>query len=174
MADDTRQEEEIAAGDSVSANLEQALRFKRDSLQEQLQAIDTSISELQAEFTTKLEELHSRKRTCEETLNHIRALLKIETKSTDSAANVTVKNDDLSATDAALNLLQESHVPMHYKDMAVTLESRGVHISGVDPAATLLSRISRDERFKRVKRGTYGLKGWRKPKNKRMSRRKQR
>jgi len=151
--------------DNNSAYLEQALKLKRDSLMEQIRAFDSSIAEVQAEFATKLEELHSNKKTAEEALSHIQALLKIETKSLESETVLTPKADDtISITDSALSLLQESHQPMHYKDIASTLKARGLQISGIDPAATLLSRISRDERFKRVKRGTYGLKGWRKPK----------
>jgi hypothetical protein len=166
-------EENILSGpsntpDSESANLEQALKLKRDSLLEQMRSIDSSIAELQADFATKLEELHSNKKTYEEMLNHIQALLKIETKANKNETIVIPNIDDLgSITDSAFNLLQETHKPMHYKDITSTLKGRGIHISGIDPAASLLSRISRDERFKRVKRGTYGLKGWRKPKTRR-------
>ena len=156
-----------------SIRLDEALKLTRDSLLEQIRSIDALIVEVQAEFSSKLEELHSNKKTCEETLNHINALLKIETNATEKQTISNSSDDDsLSITDSAFSLLQESHQPMHYKDIAGVLQGRGVHISGVDPAATLLSRISRDDRFKRVQRGTYGLKGWRKPENRKRTIRK--
>jgi hypothetical protein len=157
---DTKTDKEIS-----SIGLEEALKLKRDALLEQIRSNDALIAELQAEFATKLEELQSNKKTYEEMLSHIQALLKIETKSIEPESTSKLINDnDVSITDSAFSLLQESHLPMHYKDIASTLKTRGLHISGVDPAATLLSRMSRDDRFKRVKRGTYGLKGWRRPK----------
>jgi hypothetical protein len=165
MIDDNMKSDAKIVPDTNSAYLEQALKFKRDSLTEQIRTLDSSIAEIQAEFATKLEELHSNKKTAEEALSHIQALLKIETKSIEPGTGFPPKvNDNISITDSVFSLLQESHQPMHYKDMANTLKARGLQVSGIDPAATLLSRISRDERFKRVKRGTYGLKGWRKPK----------
>jgi len=157
---DTTTEQEIS-----SIGLEEALKLKRGALLGQIHSNDALIAELQAEFASKMEELQSKKKNYEEMLNHIQALLKIETKATETeTASNFINDDNVSITDSAFSLLQESHQPMHYKDMAHTLKARGLHISGVDPAATLLSRISRDDRFKRVKRGTYGLKGWRKSK----------
>jgi len=158
---DTRTEQEIS-----SAALEAALKLKRDSLLEQIRSTDALIGQVQAELSSKLEELYSNKKTYEETLSHIHAILKIETNSAEKerVSNYS-DNDGVSITDSAFSILQELHQPMHYKDIATALRDRGVHISGIDPAATLLSRISRDDRFKRVKRGTYGLKGWRTPKN---------
>jgi DNA-directed RNA polymerase delta subunit len=173
MAEEIMESGTSTLQDVNSTNLEQALKLKRDSIIEQMRALDSSIAELQAEFSSKIEELHSNKKTYEEMLNHIQAILKMETKSNETQHITDVNsNDDISITDSAFNLLQESHKPMHYKDIANALNSRGLHISGVNPAATLLSRISRDGRFKRVKRGTYGLKGWRRPKDRKRRSRK--
>jgi hypothetical protein len=55
---------------------------------------------------------------------------------------------------------QDGKTPFHYKDLANNLMAQGVLISGKDPAANLLSHISRDDRFVRVAPGTYALKKW--------------
>jgi hypothetical protein len=44
--------------------------------------------------------------------------------------------------------------------LADKLREIGVHIPGNDRAANLLSHIGRDERFQRVKSGTYVLTEW--------------
>jgi hypothetical protein len=143
--------------------LEEALKQKYNALLEEIKNIDNLISELQAEYSNKLESLYSNKKTYEETLNHISALLKIEHYSC-GIPKISNINDThaISITDAVYNILQDAHCPLHYKDITNRLIDQGIYISGVNASATLLSRISRDERFKRVKRGTYGLKGWRK------------
>jgi hypothetical protein len=64
-------------------------------------------------------------------------------------------------TDAVLNLLEERRQPMHYKEIAAKLQEGNTYIPGKNPAATLLSRMNRDSRFKRTKkRGTYTLSTW--------------
>ena len=50
--------------------------------------------------------------------------------------------------------------PIHYRDLTNEIQSKGILLPGKDPAANLLSHISRDERFVRVAPGTYGLNSW--------------
>ena len=48
---------------------------------------------------------------------------------------------------------------IHYRDLAKIIQAKNIVIPGKDAAATLLTRISRDRRFKRTKkRGIYALK----------------
>ncbi len=50
--------------------------------------------------------------------------------------------------------------PIHYHDLAEALMTKGIQIPGQNPAANLLSHISRDDRFVRTAPGTYGLAEW--------------
>lgn len=61
--------------------------------------------------------------------------------------------------DIAVDVLK-SHggEPMHYASLADEIQARGGIIPGIDAANTLLSRLVRDERFIRPKRGHYALK----------------
>ena len=67
---------------------------------------------------------------------------------------------DGSLSDRAFVILKETGKPWHYRQLADKLREIGVHIPGNDRAANLLSHIGRDERFQRVKRGTYALAEW--------------
>ena len=70
---------------------------------------------------------------------------------------------------------QDGHSPIHYKQLASTLISKGALIAGKDPAANLLTQISRDGRFVRVGPGKYALAKWKvKPRVSPRSRRKKR
>lgn len=66
----------------------------------------------------------------------------------------------MQITDAVVALLEEVGEPLHYRDIHQRLEERGHRVSGVDPAATLLSRFFKDPRLYRPRRGTYGLVEW--------------
>ena len=66
-----------------------------------------------------------------------------------------------SLADRAFAVLNESGKPWYYRELAERLREIGVHIPGNDRAANLLAHIGRDERFQRVKRGTYALSEWR-------------
>jgi hypothetical protein len=63
--------------------------------------------------------------------------------------------------DAAYELLERDHEPMHYRALAQVLGDGGVYVPGQDPAANLLAHMSRDPRFGRAgRRGMYGLAEW--------------
>jgi hypothetical protein len=59
--------------------------------------------------------------------------------------------------DAAEALLRESRRPVHYLEVAKRLQADGVFIPGKNPAANLLTRMTRDRRFKKTGRGTYTI-----------------
>ena len=61
--------------------------------------------------------------------------------------------------DIAVDVLKsQGGEPMHYASLANEIQARGGIIPGVNAANTLLSRLVRDERFVRPKRGHYALK----------------
>jgi hypothetical protein len=138
----------------------QALVSSRDEIAMELKRVDNLISQLNEEYSSRINQLQNRRKPWQEALVHIEALLKIDDHANkESAANTP---NALSVTDAAFALLQRLHQPTHYKEITRKLQEDSLHIPGKNPSATLLSRISRDRRFKRAKgRGVYALSVWR-------------
>jgi hypothetical protein len=152
----------------VQIDVKEALLGKRAKLTGELRELDAIISEVQREYSLRLEQLLAQKKPLEDALYHVEALLRFEgqpPKKTPGIGHVSTTPAAIartSVTDAVLSLLEELHQPMHYKDIAAKLQERNTYIPGKNPAATLLSRMSRDNRFKRTKkRGMYALSTWR-------------
>jgi hypothetical protein len=152
----------------AQTNVKEALLWKRAQLTRELKELDANISEVQREYSLQLEQLLVQKKPLEDALYHVDALLRLEGPSIrdiqdigrDRASPVVAARH--SVIDAVLDLLEERHQPMHYKDIAAKLQEENTYIPGKKPAATLLSRMNRDSRFKRTKkRGTYALSTWR-------------
>ncbi|UCG84347.1 MAG: winged helix-turn-helix domain-containing protein [Dehalococcoidia bacterium] len=151
--------EEQSGGSNAQTDMQDALLLKRADLTRGLKELDAVIAQLREEYTLRLEQLQAQKKPLEDALYHVEALLRFEGCQT-SAIPPIIEN--ISITDAAFNLLEEIQQPLHYKEIAAILQDRNIYIPGVNPAATLLSRMSRDNRFKRTKkRGTYALSTWR-------------
>jgi len=156
-------------GDSeIKTHLGEALLDKLVELTRQLKELDTNISSLQKEYLLRLEPLQAQKGPLEDALQHVKALLRFEghyeknvpSVVDDSAALTRVAGASL--TDVAFNLFEELQQPMHYRDIAAKLQERNAYIPGKNPAATLLTRMTRDNRFRRTKkRGVYILSTWR-------------
>jgi HB1, ASXL, restriction endonuclease HTH domain len=152
----------------IQTDVKEALLWKRAQLTRELKELDAIISEVQREYSLRLEQLLVQKKPLEDALYHVEALLRFEGPSIKN--NQDVGRDRAtplvaaraSVIDAVLSLLEERHQPMHYKDIAAKLQEENTYIPGKNPAATLLSRMNRDSRFKRTKkRGTYALSTWR-------------
>jgi hypothetical protein len=158
------QESQIQVPETININL--ALQLEHEKLSLQLRELEQSTAQMQREFSSQLEKLQTKKKSLEEALNHINALLRFKGQVQDSNQNLI--HDDqveypaaVSITDAAYDFLVEKGTPTHFKDITNHLLQKDICITGKDPAATLLSRIVRDKRFKRTKRrGTYALTGW--------------
>jgi len=161
---------EISAQDTSMVHrpdIEKVLLVRRESLLEELRKLDAMISQLHQDYSAKLHDLQTRRKPAEEALHHIEALLRFEgyIDTDQSGHDFTGEKDVVAAasvTDAVFRLLEELRQPLHYKDIVLRLQGKGIYVPGRDPAATLLSRINRDNRFKRTtKRGVYGLSTWR-------------
>ena len=161
--------QEVQGTETLSGiHVKDALLAKRRELAMKLGEIEEAVAELNEEYGQKLQEFQARKKPLEEALYHVEALLRLDGCGEDSSGTHT--HDTLSArsipdgsiTDVAFGVLEESGVPMHYRELAEKLLERSIYIPGRDSAATLLSRMSRDKRFKRGgKRGVYALSTWR-------------
>jgi hypothetical protein len=126
--------------------------------------LDDAVTAVHKEYSQRLDELQVQKRPLVEALHHIEALLRLEGHDATPSEYAGGARSSISAaasiTDAAVSLLEELQQPLHYKDIAALLRGGNVYIPGRDPAATLLSRMSRDARFERTQRGTYRLSAW--------------
>ena len=139
------------------------LKNKLKVLEREISTLRNKVSDLFKNITAKQEQMH-----------HILELLAIE--GYDPTTKEKIDAGDVHITDIAFNILNNdsSNDPLHYRDLANLIQSKGFYIPGKDPAANLLSQINRDDRFIRVSSGTYGLTKWRiKPiKSKSVNRRK--
>jgi len=142
----------------------EAMLIKRKQLLQAIGQIDSAIKETQQELGRKLEELKSRRQPLEEALFHLEAFLKIEgwVRSGDEGNSLVaqVVASSKAPIEAARDVLEKLGKPTHYRELATKILDSGIFISGQDPAATLLSKMSRDSRFKRYGRGLYGLTSW--------------
>ena len=77
-----------------------------------------------------------------------------------NSSNIIAK-DKKRVADIAYDVLKDAGTPMYYKDLCAAILQKGFEVPGQDPATNLIAHISIDPRFKRIKRGTYALKGWR-------------
>lgn len=99
--------------------------------------------------------LELKERTASERVAHLRALidlddLEAERPSADVARNLRV--EDLAAQ------VLDSLGPTHYQDLWAEVARRGATLSSANPAAALLTRMSRDSRFvKTTTRGVYRI-----------------
>ena len=91
-------------------------------------------------------------------LVHVEGLLELNHESVaDSSENPFPNGRDIR--DIAVDILSaRGGELMHFAALADEIQARGGDIPGVDAANTLLSRLVRDERFVRPKRGHYALK----------------
>jgi len=142
----------------------EALLIKRKQLLQAIGRVDSEVKETQQELGQKLEELKSRRQPLEEALFHLEAFLKIEgwmrSGDEDNSLVAQVSASSKVPIEAARDVLEELGKPTHYRELATKVLASGIFISGQDPAATLLSKMSRDSRFKRYGRGLYGLTSW--------------
>ena len=154
--------------ESLETDITETLVIKHRDLIGRIRDLEARANQVDEEYRARRNDLQARKKPLEEALFHIEALLRISGRET-SAEPTTSDGQSLafevrnpSVTEAAFAILQKKHQPLHYREITEMLQDKGIHIPGKNPAATLLSRMSRDKRFRRGnKRGVYVLKGWR-------------
>ena len=169
MVENALDTDEQVSSPVQSADLMKALLAKRDELVGTLREIDGEILQIQTEMAQRLEGARDKRAPIERALTHLEALLRIEGWTESDSKNVKqstiISSDGKRAADAAHSLLTTMGSPLHYRDLAGQIVESGIYIGGKDPAATLLSKISRDNRFQRAaERGVYGLAIWPMPK----------
>jgi len=125
-------------------------------LKNKLSLLQGEISELQKSVQSSLEKIDEKQKVIE----HIVRLLEIEGVGLENSEITDFLNKSYS--DLAYEFLSsfDPKEPLHYRELYKNFVAKGIPISGKDPAANLLTHISRDDRFVRVSPGTYGLKEW--------------
>lgn len=92
-------------------------------------------------------------------LGHIDALLGEQNLKHPQTLKSAENSTDRSLADDVVGLLREHGKPLHYREIAQTLQDRGVVLpKGKDPAANLLAHFFKDPRVYRPQRGTYALR----------------
>lgn len=152
---ETQQENEL-----IDALLRKKTQAKRD-----LESLEIQIAELRADFDRRMDEFNLSKKVAIDVLMHVEALLQIEGWVAPESRTQGPSLGDFPAPSDPVNavfaLLSEVGRPLHYRVIAEELSKRGMYLPGKNPAATLLTKMTRDDRFARTKsRGTYGLKDW--------------
>ena len=121
-----------------------ALGAKRDQVWREIEAMREDLDSLQARVAAK-----------EAQLRHLDELLVIENQ----GRHASISTHTGSFLDKAIAIVGDSAHGVHYREILAALNTEGVHVPGKDPAANLIAHMSRDDRFVRTGRGTYGLDG---------------
>jgi len=141
-----------------SAQLVKELRERRQLLVAELEELRRELTDLTARIGVR-----------EGQLRNLDELLALEVAGPESVPVITATPAASASTQdragapflaATAEILATKAEPIHYRDLAEILASKGVYVPGRDPAANLLSHMSRDSRFRRFERGTYGLQHW--------------
>ena len=127
-----------------------------EMLEGKLQEVTSEINELQEKVRGLYADISIRQEQAQSSLQ----LLQFEGHKVEGVDTEDV--GQLNLSDLVFVYLEDlgKEKPVHYRELANELLSRGTVITGKDPAANLLSHINRDERFVRTAPGTYGLEKW--------------
>ena len=139
-----------------------------DVLKERSRAVTAALEDVRrreeavrSEYAERLREISEEGTRLEAELRHLSALLALQGGSHEEpGTEVERLSMPADLRQEAYKLLAEVREPMHYTQMMEQLVLRGVHIPGKEPAKNLVAHIHSDERFKRPKRGFYGLAEW--------------
>jgi hypothetical protein len=141
------------------------LRGRFEAVSGALEAAHRREETLRTEYGERLRTISEEVTRLEAQLKHLSALLALEGEgiaagAADPAGPPIPPEGFIDLREEAYGLLLEKREAMHYTTMANELAIRGVPIRGADPASNLVAHIHSDPRFKRPKRGFYGLAEW--------------
>ncbi|MCS7207275.1 MAG: winged helix-turn-helix domain-containing protein [Dehalococcoidia bacterium] len=137
----------------------QELQATRQRLITELQSVDASLAQIHAQYVREIKPLEQKKKILQEKLDHVDALLRLEGLAVENPS--TQQERGRRPVDVAYDVLCGYGKPMHYRMIAEKVLANGVYIGGKDPAANLLTQITRDKRFVQAgQRGYYALVSW--------------
>jgi len=146
-------------------------------LQKEMESLDAELARRRKEEEDVKRETAERLRTLSEERSrlqarrrHLRALLAfegVEQPEIEGIAGVPEGPGSGESGEGTVTLgdqvyyyLLEKGKEQHYREIAEALMAKGVEITGKDPGLNLVAHIHNDRRFKRPRRGVYGLKEW--------------
>jgi hypothetical protein len=166
MNDPIARESDDSQTEAGALTIAAVLLTRRNEIKAALKRLDQQLIEAKQRLDECERVIALERRPLSDALEHLDAFLRLEGYDPPDEPSTVVETSRVSSesiTDAALALLEHRRHPLHYKEIAAVL-SETLLIPGRDPAATLLTRMSRDSRFKRgPTRGTYALAHWRIP-----------
>lgn len=127
----------------------------KELLLEEIRKLQAQIAPLEAEIKVRQEKLAAIERLLALETYPVEAIAKRKDSSGSGSAN------SRRVADVAYEVLKGVGIPMYYKKLYEAIVQTGFEIRGEDPPTNLIAHIGKDPRFKRIKRGTYALKGWR-------------
>jgi hypothetical protein len=136
----------------MASSYVQTLRTKREEVLGEIRALRDQISEISTRVALK-----------ESQLKNLEDLLTLEgdVAQQDGRQEADAVAPSARFIEQAYRVLEQAGKPLHYRELAELLGRDGAYIPGQDPAANLLSHMSRDVRFGRTRsRGVYGLTEW--------------
>lgn len=140
----------------------EAVNERERRISEEEETIKRETAERLRALTEKRAEMEARRR-------HLQALLALEGVEIDkpelgegigAGAAAGSKGEAVTLADQVYYYLLETGQEQHYREITKALQAKGVRITGKDPALNLVANIHADERFKRPRRGVYGLIEW--------------
>ena len=139
----------VLVGFAVATSFVSVLEAKKREIVDELAALNRQSIEVARQISIK-----------EGQLSNIEELLELEVAETPGAVSER-RAGFARFVDVAHEVLSSENGPLHYREIAKRVADRGVRVPGKDPAATLLTAMTRDVRFGRgAKRGLYGLTEW--------------
>ena len=125
---------------------EKILKAKRQEVWGDLEALRLERGRLDDSLSTK-----------EAQLRNLDELIALESGEPSRPAIDGSRQGPTHFLDVAAELLGQSQDGVHYQDLLSMLNQNGINVPGRDPGANLIAHLSRDARFVRTGRGTYGL-----------------
>jgi hypothetical protein len=125
-----------------------------DALREKRQAVWEELEALRAEQKRVAERVGVK----EAQLRNLDELLSMEGAGQAVSNSADGVRPGVSFLDRAAEVLSGTRAGMHYRELVERLNADGVNVPGQDPGANLIAHLTRDARFVRVGRGTYGLR----------------
>lgn len=124
-----------------------------DTLNEKRQAVWDELEQMRAEQKRLAERVGIK----EAQLRNLDELLAMEGAGP-AVATLDGHRSAISFLDRAAEVLSNTRAGLHYRELVELLKADGVNVPGQDPGANLIAHLTRDARFVRVGRGTYGLR----------------
>jgi len=143
-------------------------------LQKEIESVDGALAglgkeeeEVKRETAERLRTLSEERSRLQARRRHVQALLALEGVEQpemqgvpEGPGSAETEEGTVTLADQVYYYLLERGQEQHYREITEALMAKGAEITGKDPGLNLVAHIHGDERFKRPRRGVYGLAEW--------------